>query len=272
MASADTVTERRGHGDPAAERDGGPVAGPPPVGSGSGPEATSADTRPASPASPELRLRAQLREDRQRHYGSRVHPGYQALAVYRFGRWCRRRSAAVRGMGMLFYKLVNNLIIRNVYGVEISIDAEIGRGVMIGHHQSVMIPRYCVIGDETVIRHHVTIGYATGDAPLDAVPRIGRRVDIAPGVHLIGAITIGDDVKIGPGAIVMTDVPAGSTVFAAPARVMRPRVPATPQAAVDAPAGLAATPKPASPEKAAPPADPSASGKPAEPGESADPG
>ena len=186
-----------------------------------------AEARPAG----RMSLREILREDRQVHYGSCFHPGYQVLAVYRFGRWCRERRTLAGRLGMIIYKFVNNLIIRNLYGAEISVDAEIGRRVHIGHHQSVMIPRHCVIGDDTVIRHHVTIGYAGGNAPLDAVPRIGRRVDIAPGTHLIGPITIGDDVKIGPGSIVMTDVPAGSTVFAAPARIMRPAPTSPPPAA-----------------------------------------
>ncbi|WP_396230877.1 hypothetical protein [Frankia sp. EI5c] len=95
-----------------------------------------------------------------------------------------------------------------------------------------MIPRHCVIGDDTIIRHGVTIGYVGMTAPPEDVPKIGARVDIAPGVHLIGPITIGDDVRIGPGSIVTTDVPAGSTVFAAPARIMRPRAHAAPAAPV----------------------------------------
>ncbi|ABW15766.1 transferase hexapeptide repeat containing protein [Parafrankia sp. EAN1pec] len=187
----------------------------------------SAEPRTAEPAAAgsrgaPLSLRAQLREDRDVHYGARLHPGYQALAVHRFGRWCRERGGLVGRFGTIAFKAVNNIVIRNLQGTEISVDASIGRRVLIGHHQAVMIPRHCVIGDDTIIRHGVTIGYASTDAPPDAVPKIGARVDIAPGAHLIGPITIGDDVKIGPGSIVTTDVPAGATVFAAPARIMRP--------------------------------------------------
>ncbi|KPM53831.1 transferase [Frankia sp. R43] len=181
---------------------------------------TSNDSRPA------VSLREQLREDRAVHYGSWLHPGFQVLAVHRFGRWSLERGGLVGRVGLIAFKAVNNIVIRNVYGTEISVDARIGRRVLIGHHQAVMIPRYCVVGDDTIIRHGVTIGYARTNAPPADVPRIGARVDIAPGVHLIGPIAIGDDTRIGPGSIVTTDVPAGSTVFAAPARIMRP--PASP--------------------------------------------
>ncbi|WP_018639218.1 serine O-acetyltransferase [Parafrankia elaeagni] len=178
-----------------------------------------------------LSLREQLREDRAVHYGSWLHPGYQALAVHRFGRWCRERGGVVGRLGTLAFRAVNNIVIRNLHGTEISVDAAIGRRVLIGHHQALMIPRHCVIGDDTILRHGVTIGYANPQAPPDAVPKIGSRVDIAPGAHLIGPITIGDDVRIGPGSIVTVDVPAGSTVFAAPARIMRPAAAAAAAAA-----------------------------------------
>ncbi|WP_230202784.1 serine O-acetyltransferase [Parafrankia discariae] len=200
-----------GVAEPTAE----PVAGPAAAGPVAGPAVAGERGGPLS-------LRAQLREDRDVHYGSRLHPGYQALAVHRFGRWCRERGGLVGRFGMIAFRAVNNIVIRNLHGTEISVDASIGRRVLIGHHQAVMIPRHCVIGDDTIVRHGVTIGYASTDAPPDAVPRIGARVDIAPGAHLIGPIVIGDDVKIGPGSIVTTDVPAGATVFAAPARIMRP--------------------------------------------------
>jgi serine O-acetyltransferase len=176
------------------------------------------------PAAEKIGLWAVLREDWNRHYRSFAHPGLHALAVYRIGRWRLERNKVFRIVFTLLYKLVNNLIIRNLYGVEISDQAVIGRRVLIGHHQTILIPRYCVIGDDCTLRHNLTIGYVGGDSAPDAVAKIGKRVEIAPGVHLLGAISIGDDARIGPASVVMADVPAGSTVFAAPARIMRPPV------------------------------------------------
>ncbi len=182
------------------------------------PTAAEADHREAS----ELGLREILREDFRRHYGSLAHPGLHVLAVYRLGQWRRTRRQPLRAALTVVYKVLNNLVIRNLYGVELSEQARLGRRVLIGHHQTVLIPPFCEIGDDCTLRHNLTIGYAGGSASPRDVPKVGARVELAPGVHLLGAITIGDDARIGPGSIVMADVPAGSTVFAAPARIMKP--------------------------------------------------
>ncbi|MBL7497824.1 serine acetyltransferase [Frankia sp. CNm7] len=162
-----------------------------------------------------------VREDWVNHDRSFVHPGLHALVVYRVGHWRLTAPSWLRPPVGVLYKLVNRLLIRNVYGTEISDEAAIGRRVRIGHHQAVQIPAFCAIGDDCILRHNVTIGFTSTSAPREAVPTIGARVEIGPGSHLLGPITIGDDVKIGPNSIVTMDVPAGATVFAAPARVMR---------------------------------------------------
>ncbi|OHV56455.1 MULTISPECIES: serine O-acetyltransferase [unclassified Pseudofrankia] len=166
-------------------------------------------------------LGALIREDWINHGRSFVHPGLHALVAYRVGHWRLTAPVRLRSPVGIIYKLVNELVIRSLYGVEIADEAVIGRRVRIGHHQAVQIPAFCVVGDDCLIRHNVTIGFASGQAPRDAVPAIGARVEIGPGSHLLGPIAIGDDVRIGPNSIVTVDVPAGATVFAAPARVMK---------------------------------------------------
>ncbi|MBX6389005.1 MAG: serine acetyltransferase [Frankia sp.] len=163
-----------------------------------------------------------LREDWVAHGRSWVHPGFHALAIHRIGHACLGRPAWQRVPLTVLYKLLNELLVRNVYGVELADEAIIGRRVVLGHHQSLQIPAFCVLGDDTLLRHNVTIGFARVGDPREHVPRIGRRVHIGPGAHLLGPITIGDDAVIGPNAIVTTDLPAGATAFAPPARVMKP--------------------------------------------------
>ncbi|ONH27815.1 serine O-acetyltransferase [Pseudofrankia asymbiotica] len=174
---------------------------------------------PGSAAGPSLG--ALIREDWINHGRSFVHPGLHALVAYRVGHWRLTAPAWLRSPVGILYKLVNEIVIRGLYGVEIADEAVIGRRVRIGHHQAVQIPAFCVLGDDCLIRHNVTIGFASGTASRDAVPAIGARVEIGPGSHLLGPIEIGDDVRIGPNSIVTVDVPAGATVFAAPARVMK---------------------------------------------------
>jgi serine O-acetyltransferase len=179
----------------------------------------SGASEPGAAAKPSLG--ALIGEDWRNHGRSLVHPGLHALVVYRVGHWRLTGPAWLRSPVSIIYKLVNELVIRALYGVEIADEAVIGRRVRIGHHQAVQIPAFCVLGDDCLIRHNVTIGFASAEASRDAVPTIGARVEIGPGSHLLGPITIGDDVRIGPNSIVTVDVPAGATVFAAPARVMR---------------------------------------------------
>jgi len=166
-----------------------------------------------------------LREDRGRHYGSLTHPGFHVLTVYRLTRWSMATGGPAGRVVGLLCKVTNNLLIRNLYGAEISPQATIGRRVLIGHHQAVQIPPFSVIGDDCILRHNVTIGLTGSTSARTAVPHVGRGVEIGAGACLLGPITVGDRAKIGPGALVTVDVPAESTAFAQPARIMRPRPP-----------------------------------------------
>jgi serine O-acetyltransferase len=173
-------------------------------------------------------LRVLLAEDFRTHDRSLVSPGLHALWVYRIGHWGLSQPSGIRIATKVLHRLVNRLWIQNVYGMEISDQAFIGRRVAIPHHVGVLVPWFCVIGDDSMIRHNVTIGYTgTETTPLE-VPRLGRRVEVGAGATLLGAITIGDGAKIGPHAIVTVNVPAGGTAFSPPARVLKPEAERTP--------------------------------------------
>lgn len=138
----------------------------------------------------------------------------------RLGHWSRfqpdPRSRAVK----LVHRLLNRLIIQNVYGAEIDDDAVIGRNVLLARQQGAQTPSYSVVGDGCTIRHNVTLGLADTHSRTQA-PYVGRRVELATGASLLGKIRVGVDAKIGPHALVMKDVPEGATAFSAPSRVFR---------------------------------------------------
>jgi serine O-acetyltransferase len=157
-----------------------------------------------------------VREDRDVNNGSWLSPGFQAVAVYRFGAWHRSRSAAVRGPCGLLYTLLFTFV-RNVYGIELPCTASVGRRLRISHQHGIVVHPHAVIGDDCVIRHNVTIGGVLGH---DHGPVLGDRVDVAVGAVILGKVTIGDGARIGPNAVVMTNVPAGATAFSMPARVI----------------------------------------------------
>lgn len=168
-------------------------------------------------------LRVLLAEDFVAHSRAIWHPGLHALWVYRIGHWGLGQQRPVRLLIKVLHRLVNRLIIQNLYGTEIDDEAFIGRRVVIGHHQAVQIPGLSVIGDDSLLRHNLTMGFAGYTEDRAAVPRLGRRVEVGAGACLLGPITVGDDAKIGPLAVVTVDVPAGATAFTAPARILRPR-------------------------------------------------
>jgi serine O-acetyltransferase len=193
---------------------------------------TVAVTAPRVPRDPDVVTSAPLltllREDLRRHAGSWVHPGFHALVVYRIGHWASSRTSPAAAVVGLLAKFVNRLIIRNVYGMEIAHDAVIGRRVAIAHHQGVIINGHAVVGDGTVLRHNVTLGFLRNDAAKQDVPHLGRDVQVSPGAQILGPITVGDGARIGPNTVVTVDVPAGATVFPDPVRIEDVRSPTSP--------------------------------------------
>jgi serine O-acetyltransferase len=161
-----------------------------------------------------------VREDFRRHGREWSSPGFQALAVHRFGCVARARNGL---SGRMLRKLhrVCFVLMRNVYGIELPATAVIGRRMYISHPHGVIVNDKAVFGDDCALSHNVTIGI--GVAGKRSVPQFGDRVWIGPGAIVLGRVTIGDDAHIGANAVVMTDVPAGAHVVEHPTRVLRLR-------------------------------------------------
>lgn len=166
------------------------------------------------------RLKRLVREDFQANDAGWFHPGFHAVAVYRFGRWVRGLAQPSRLLASLLYKTLY-VLVRNVYGIEIPASARIGRRLHIAHQGGIVVHPRTTIGDDCLLRQNCTIGVAT---PGRMVPTIGDRVQVGAGAVLVGEISVGDDARIGPNAVVMSDVPAGGSAFAPAARIIRPKV------------------------------------------------
>ena len=188
-----------------------------------------------------------VRED-LRCNGGVSYPGFQAVALYRFGVWKDGIGPKLlRVPFTLLYRFLY-IFVRNVYGIELPHTARIGRRLTVGHQHGITVHGNSVIGDDCLIRQGVTLGQ---DRPTPGVlvenvpaPTLGDRVEVGAGAMLVGGITVGDGVRIGPNAVVMTNVPAGAIVAAPPARIMAlppkrkpaPAEPADPAAAAADPA------------------------------------
>jgi serine O-acetyltransferase len=167
-----------------------------------------------------LGLVAQIVEDWEAHGRDWSRPGFQALAVHRFGNW--RMGVEPRALRAPLSLLYRTLFrgVRNFYGIELPYSARVGRRVVIEHQGAIVIHGDASIGDGSVIRQGVTVGNRRIERPHDA-PRIGARVNVGAGAKILGAVSIGDDAQIGANAVVVSDVPAGAVVVGIPARVVR---------------------------------------------------
>jgi serine O-acetyltransferase len=164
------------------------------------------------------RLRDDVRDAWMAHDRDWTRPGFRAIAVHRLGglrETSPHRSirAAVNAVYWPLYRWV-----RNRYGIELPYTVKLGRGVVIEHQGAIVIHGFAEIGDESIVRHGVTIGNRHLDRPYDA-PRLGARVNVGAGAQILGAVTIGDDANIGANAVVLTDVPAHATAVGVPATV-----------------------------------------------------
>jgi serine O-acetyltransferase len=180
-------------------------------------------------SSNDIGLLALVREDLARHEGEWTNPGFQALAVHRFGRHVRDRHGAA-GTVLRRAHRVLYVFVRNVYGIEFPAEASIGRRLHVSHEHGIIVNGKAAIGDDCSIANNISIGI--GIAGKNSVPHVGDRVTIGPGAIVVGRITVGDDVTIGPNAVVMTDVPAGAHVVASPGRVLQ-LAPATGETEID---------------------------------------
>jgi serine O-acetyltransferase len=172
--------------------------------------------------SPPVGLIAQLVEDWQTHGRDSTRPGFQALAVHRFGNWRMRVGPkVVRAPFSILYRILYRGV-RNFYGIELPYTARVGRRVTIEHQSGIVIHGGAEIGDDCVIHQDVTIGNRRPDRPFDA-PKIGNRVNIGAGAKVLGAVHVGADARIGANAVVLDDVPGGALAVGIPARVRAPR-------------------------------------------------
>lgn len=182
--------------------------------------------RPAPRIASFSELRAHWREDRRVNRGSIFTPGFQALAVHRFGVWARGLQGRIsRPVFRRIYRIVY-WFTRSFHGIELPAATRIGRRLTVGHQSGIVVHAHAVIGDDCLIRQNVTIGTLKAGDDLPA-PRIGDRVEIGAGAVLVGGIVIGDDAVIGANAVVRTDVPANAVVLP-PEPTIRMRAPRRP--------------------------------------------
>lgn len=160
-------------------------------------------------------------EDLQCHEGDWSRPGFQALAVYRFGVWRMGVEPRFARVPLSVAYRAMFRFVRNFYGIELPYNARIGRRVVIEHQGCIVVHGAAEIGDDSILRHGVTLGNRSLARPNDA-PRIGKYVNIGAGAKILGKVTVGDGASVGANAVVLSDVPAGVSVGGIPATELGP--------------------------------------------------
>ena len=111
------------------------------------------------------------------------------------------------------------------HGLEIPAQANIGKGLYIGHPYNITINPDAVLGENINIHKGVTIGQENRGVRKGA-PTIGNQVWIGINATIVGNITIGNDVLIAPNSYVNCNVPSHSVVIGNPCKII-PRENAT---------------------------------------------
>jgi serine O-acetyltransferase len=142
------------------------------------------------------------------------------IITYRLNRWVVTRvhipvvRQILRVLGFFLKRAAETLTT-----VEISEEAEIGKGIFIAHLGSIVISHHTRIGENVSLHQGVTTGGA-GRGERFGGPTLGDRIYIGAGAKIIGKVTVGDDAMIGCNAVVVKDVPAGASVGGIPAKVL----------------------------------------------------
>lgn len=145
--------------------------------------------------------------------------GLQAILVYRLGcglRSCQRRLLMwpLLPLGWLVYALAV-LMVRNCYGIHLSLTADIGAGFWVGHFGGVEVAN-CRLGERCSVGQQTKVGCAA----LADGPQIGNGVWIGAHAKVTGCARVGDGATIAPGACVTKNVPSGALVVGNPGRVV----------------------------------------------------
>jgi len=109
-----------------------------------------------------------------------------------------------------------------LFGIEIAISCQIGKGLYLPHTQGTVIGAWH-IGENATIYQGVTLGAKELDFFYQESlrPKIGNNVTIGAGAKVLGGLSIGDNVTVGANAVVISSVLYNSVVGGIPAKTIK---------------------------------------------------
>jgi serine O-acetyltransferase len=141
-----------------------------------------------------------------------------AIGIFRFGKTVQRTGwTPVRKLLLAVYFVLYK-ISEALTGIRISIDSDIGPGLVVHNFGGVII--HGKLGANcTIVQGAQLISRADGKA--SGWPILGDNVYVGSGAKVLGNVRIGNNVRIGANAVVMTDVPDDSLVLPPDSAVIR---------------------------------------------------
>ncbi len=149
-----------------------------------------------------------------------------AIGIFRFGKWARSiRFYPVRLPFMILYFVLYK-ISQALSGIRISLDSEIGPGLVIHNFGGIIV--HGRVGANCVFVQGAQM-ISRGDGKGRGYPTLGDGVYVGAGAKILGNVVIGDKAKIGANAVVRDDVPAGAVVLPPVSLVVRPGIHSAPK-------------------------------------------
>jgi serine O-acetyltransferase len=142
-----------------------------------------------------------------------THPGLHAVIAHRI-------ASQLRRWRIPFVPHLICYACRAETGIYIHPSAQIGQRFFIDSGTGVVIGETAMIGDDVSVFQGVNLG-GSGKEKTKRHPTIGDRVVLAPGVKVLGSITVGDDVYIVANSVVVKDVAPGSIAVGIPAKTFK---------------------------------------------------
>ncbi len=130
-------------------------------------------------------------------------------------RSCKSQNYIVAIIARIMHRMLSSK-----YGIQIERQTNIGYGLYIGHHMSIVVNSTAIIGNNCNLGPFTTIGSNHGQSAT-----IGDNVYIGPSVNVVENVTIGSNSTIGAGAVVVNDVPENTTIAGVPAKVISHKKP-----------------------------------------------
>jgi putative colanic acid biosynthesis acetyltransferase WcaB len=125
---------------------------------------------------------------------------------------------------IFFYPFIflYKVLIEWIFGIEINLNAVIGKNFRLFHGQGTVISGTAVIGENCLVRNGITIGSKIlDDGTITKAATIKNNVEIGSNCVIIGDICIGENVVIGAGSVVIKDIPSNAIIGGNPAKIIR---------------------------------------------------